>query len=542
MFCSVGAGLGGFLLFHNEYIWTYLPGAVGVPFIVGLYQFFSIFFRDDPREKAAKEKANQEKLGVIEQAKQKAFTIKREGFDGILIGNCNGFFKARGHVAAMTSGLPAFIPPADVCKNIWIAGGIGSGKTASAINVILFQILNQDCSGLVFDIKGDFRRELDHIAGWSQREYTVIGDGGKTLNLFRGITPEVAASFLKSCFIASGSSSGDGAFWADTATNYCRNLLQLIQLAGEEYSIAGLADLVFSADRRQDALAAARKRELAGEFDKRTMRIWAATLSYMVETVENWDDKFRGNVQGTCEAVLNPFIHPDLVDAFSTESAHGEANLYDLLNEKSLFLVNLPRAKFGVNGARYAYLLIKLRFMTMMAERRSRPELNQDRYVAFFCDEYQGIVDAISDTDFWDKSRSSRCFGVVSMQGYSSLIQAVGDEKAAAAIFQNWRQRLIFRTEDQATIELAQRLLGEVDVHIKSGSSSTSTSTSSGAGQGAGGKSVSNSYSESTSIQRQSLFAAQEFRGLPIGYALFIGNIDGRASDDVLTTFNAIVE
>ena len=71
-------------------------------------------------------------------------------------------------------------------------------------------------------------------------------------------------------------------------------------------------------------------------------------------------------------SVLTPFSHPDLVDAFSTGSEQGEADLTELINDGAVFLVNLPQTKFGKEGARYAYLLIKLRFFNMMRERRTR--------------------------------------------------------------------------------------------------------------------------------------------------------------------------
>lgn len=455
------------------------------------------------------------------------------GFNGLALGISTGMLADRSHYGGLSRGTNVFLKPADVCKNIWIGGGVGGGKTTRFINPILHQICAQDCSALIFDIKGDFRREVDYIAKRLGRSYRVIGDGGLTLNLFRGCTPEVAASYLKSCFIASGSASGDGSFWAETATNYCRNIMMLIRLCHGDYSIAGLADLVFSESKRMEALKAAREREQAGEMDAREQRVWNAVLGYFVEAVAKWDDKFRGNVQATCEAVLNPFVSPDMVDAFSIESQQGEADLYDLLNKQEMFLINLPRHKFGANGARFAYLLIKLRFFTMMTERRARPELNQDRYCAFLCDEYQTIVDSVSDVDFWDKSRSSKCFGVLSMQGYSSLVQAVGNPNAAAAIMQNWRQRAIFRTEDAASIELFQKLLGQIDVHATSVSHGESV-TESFSGAGGSSVSISESAGQSTGIQQQHLFNANDFRKLDARFALFIGNIGDKAADDVL--------
>jgi hypothetical protein len=53
-----------------------------------------------------------------------------------------------------------------------------------------------------------------------------------------------------------------------------------------------------------------------------------------------------------------------------------------------------------------------------MQRRRLEKTWNQSRPVFFLCDEYQEIVscakDGVSDLNFWDKSRSSGCIGVIS--------------------------------------------------------------------------------------------------------------------------------
>lgn len=483
-----------------------------------------------------------ERLKREQQAKLEAAAqpkTRQGGFAGMMLGTSTGWLYEREHRAACKAGITVSLDSPACCQNIISFGGIGSGKTTRFINNALQQILSQDCSALVFDIKGDFRRELDFIARQVGRSYKVVGDGGMTLNLFRGCTPEVAASYLKSCFIASGSASGSGAFWTDTATNYCRNLLQLLQLTDGDYSITGLAELVFSDRRRSEAMAELKDRIDA--LDRREQRLAEACLSFLLDSVDKWDDKFKGSVLGTCEPVLNPFMHPDLVDAFSVPATDGEANLRDLIDKGAIFLVNLPRSKFGTQGARFAYLLIKLRFMSMMSERRSHPEWNQDRHVSFFCDEYQTIADSISDTDFWDKSRSSRTIGVVSMQGVSSLIQAVGDPKTADAVLQNFRQRIVFRTEDQATIQMCQQLLGKVDVIIENTNVGSSYSEGSSHG-GTGSQSTSSQTSTWTdssgvshNLQQQQLIDANDFRALDTNLALCLCNVGDRALDEIVT-------
>ena len=175
----------------------------------------------------------------------------------------------------------------------------------------------------------------------------------------------------------------------------------------------------------------------------------------------------------------------------------------------------------------------------MMRERRTRQDWNQDRPVAFVCDEYQAIVDPISDTDFWDKSRSTRTIGIVSMQGVASLVHALGNNKAVAeAILQNFRQRIIFRTEDEATLRHIRDVLGQVDVLMTSTGYSASESETISGVNAFGGKNLSLSSSESesenSSMQRQDLFGSNDMRSLSADYCLFIGNIGDHAVDEVL--------
>jgi hypothetical protein len=455
-------------------------------------------------------------------------------FRGLLLGQSEGILHGRDHVGGIAPHSVVHLLPEDCCKNMIIFGGIGSGKTTRVINPALKQLFEQDAGALIFDIKSDFLLDVDYIARITGRRYVVVGDGGLTLNLLGATSPELAASYFKSCFIASGSVGGNGAFFVDTAVELCRIGLTLLQLSGGDYSLAGLYDMVFNADKRDEAIA----RMLAAEstFDSRQVRLAESVGNYFANIYLKFDEKMLSNVNSTVAQVLSPFTHPDLVDAFSGKLSENEADLTALMNEGLIYFVSLPMTKYGKEGARYAYMLIKLRFMSMMRERRMRSDWNRTRYVAFVCDEYQAIADSITDTDFWDKSRSSRCMGIVSMQGVSSLLFAVKDRLAAEANLQNFRQRLMFRTEDPATIEHAQKLLGSVDVLL------TSTSTSSNVGfsesDSSKGSNVSrsqgNNEGDSTTLQRQQLFDSNDFRALSADYGLFIGNIGEHSADDVV--------
>jgi len=469
---------------------------------------------------------------AIERAEYLA--ARRAGFTGLEIGTSTGeLLERRGHKGGLPNGTPVVLSPEDCAKNIIAFGGIGSGKTSRFINPLMLQLMEQNAGALVLDIKTDFQREVAAITAHVGREYKTVGDGGMTLNLLRGTTPELAASFLKSCFLAQG--TGDSQIWADLATEHCRNCLTLIKLTGSDYSLAGLYDIAVD-DKARKALIEQAEAAFDGMGD-RDQRLQMAVSRYFT-TWDGYDERQKSSVMVNVNSVLTPFSHPDLVDAFSTGSEQGEADLTELINDGAVFLVNLPQTKFGKEGARYAYLLIKLRFFNMMRERRTRDNWNQTRPVAFVCDEYQSIVDSVSDTDFWDKSRSSKTIGIVSMQGVASLTQALnGNHKAAEAILQNFRQRVVFRTEDEATLRHVQHLLGQIDVVLTSSGESYSESVS-WTGLGMGGRqptqSQSISESENASMTRQDLFSANDMRALSADYCLLIGNIGDRAADEVL--------
>lgn len=477
----------------------------------------------------------QESFANQEPVPRVVYTMNDNEFIGLYMGQSNGLLASRGHASSITGGKAVVLSREDCSKNIIAFGGTGGGKTSRTINPLLLQVFSQNASALIFDIKTDFHKEVDALTSRTNRQYKIVGDGGMTLNLFRGCTPELASSYLKSCFLAQGQGFGDSAFWVDSATELCRHCLTLLMLLRpESYSIAGLYDIVFDENDRNNLLI--KGAENIDQMSDREQRFFTQSQRFFVTIWNEHEDKLKKNILGTVNAVLSPFAHPNLVDAFSAGSTQGEADMTELVNERSVFLVNLPMTKYGKEGARFAYLIIKLRFMNMMRERKNQSGWNQIRPVAFICDEYQAIIDSISDTDFWDKSRSTKTIGIVSMQGVSSLIHALnGNEKTANTILQNFRQRIFYRTEDEATLRHIKGVLGQVDVELTSHSqsSSQSDSFSQNARQGRS-RSFSENDSTSESIQKNDLFGANDMRNLSADFCLFIGNIGDSAADDVL--------
>jgi type IV secretory pathway TraG/TraD family ATPase VirD4 len=386
---------------------------------------------------------------------------------------------------------------------------------------------------LAFDIKGDYFQTLETLARAARRPVTTIGVGARPMNLLEGLTPEVAASFLKSALILAAG-AGDK-FWIETATELSRNVLGVLSFFPEHYSLNGLYRWLFYPDWRE---------EMAHSVERRALQLNEASMNeelrrlkcyfdYEATIFDKFDGKVKSNVLAQASEILSPFAQPELVDAFCTPSP--ECVRIESLLDGAVFLVNLPLAEFGL-GAKTAYTFVKLRFFNLMQARRRRPESNQARTIVFLCDEYQEIVSCsktgLSDLNFWDKSRSSGCVGIISAQGVSSFYAAIGEHDLANALLQNFRQTICFRTEDAATIDRVTRLLGQVEVELESQSRQRSRTARSGLNSGG----ASRSYSKGSSLSptMRSVINPQLFRLLEPDEAIAMLTIGGAAFDDIL--------
>ncbi len=231
---------------------------------------------------------------------------------GLWLGQSTGILTALGHGAGLVGGYPVVLGLQDAAQNIAIFGGIGSGKTTRAVQPLLVQLLDQDTGGLICDIKGDFQQAVFALAGTVGREVTVIGPHHQGLNLLAGLTPEVAASFLKSALLLDG--GRHDAFWTATAIELCRNALTVLAVVPEHYSLAGLYAYLFDADTRATVDQAVQA-ELPF-LPSLAARQLQAAQQYQSTVFARFDEKVQAGVLATVAQVLAPFQHPDLVEAF----------------------------------------------------------------------------------------------------------------------------------------------------------------------------------------------------------------------------------
>jgi len=428
----------------------------------------------------------------------------------LYLGRSTGVCATLWHGAGLAPDQDIVLPCLALTRNLLVLGGIGSGKTTGVMLPLLLQCMDQDAGGLLFDIKGDLKAAVTQFSTVTHKQTEWIGPSYGQLNLLTGLTPEIAASFLKSVFLLHQGGHTDG-FWVDTATELCRNTLGILSFIPDHYNLYELYGYLFHTDTRErlNGLIFALQETL----NEAQSRLLNSYLHYYQDIFRNFDIKVQSGVRATVAQVLSPFNHPDLIDAFCLSG--GEMIDMTSILAGKLLCVDLPLSRWGM-GAKVVYTLIKLRFFNLMQSRHLHPQLNQTRPVIFLCDEYQEIVsanpDGLSDLSFWDKSRSSHTIGLISAQSVSSFYAAVGRREVVHALLQNFRHKLCFCTEDPDTIEFLQKMMGQAAVkRVTEGHQGTSI----------------------TEV-REWVITAQLFRKLTPHQALAILSLDGLSWDDVI--------
>lgn len=431
------------------------------------------------------------------------------------LGKSTGLLSTLWHRAGMAANQQVTLNLEDACQNVLVLGGIGSGKTTCVMQPLLLQCLDQQCGGLIFDIKGDVKEAVSTFAASTNRNLVVLGPTHRRINLIEGLTPEVAASFLKSAFLLGNKGNVDS-FWVDTASELCRNTLGMLSFFPDRYNLQSLHQYLFELDA-QDAINNDID-ALLPTLPEREGRLLKTYCNYHDLIFSHFDAKIKSGVNATIAQALAPFNHPDLLDAFCSSDC-SPAKMEDILNGM-VYLVDMPLSIWGLGG-KVAYTFIKLRFFNLMQNRNQHPHHNKNNPVFFICDEYQEIVsanrDGLSDLNFWDKSRSSKTIGIISSQSIASFYAALGSHDLAHALLQNFRQKLCLRTEDPVTLDFIERLVGRART-----------------------KKIADSYgnghqSKTISESREGVVDAQLFRELNPAQAVAILSLSGHSMDDIVT-------
>jgi hypothetical protein len=536
--------------------------------------FFSPMFAQQRRDRelrAAKRAAAQAK--AAEEARLEAL---RAMGPVIPIAIATGKLRERGHVSSVKAGETISIDCDMAYGGTVVVGPMGSGKSRAILQRFTAEWLTDPRAGVfAYGVKPNWSETIAQIArtvgdGRPASAIHIVGPDHEPWPLIRGLEPDAVANFCSEAFhLAADSHSGDQFFQA-SAVNLVRYAAAILEAAapldvvfttegGEVvkrqrfiYNFVSISELVHATKDEWKVIARAghaRAAELLGN-DREKAEDLQRSIAGFERLTKDLPERTRGGVLGQIDTVIEPFLsNRALQRAFCGEE---EFAFEAALDNGEVVILDVDLGRYAAS-ARLVYLLAFEQMRRYMLRRIERLQ-HDDRLtpIGFIADEYASVA-CKQHKDVWRLCRESQIAPVLAFQLMSDLRAVVGGRDEADGLIAGMRQKILFRTDDSASLDLVAGALGKAEVVREHTSESTSESEGSSSGnQGGGGshKGTSTQTQRSRNIVERGVVDAQLMqslqshirRGVPIedqwAEAIYVGeDAHGRRIADVVKVF-----
>jgi hypothetical protein len=357
----------------------------------------------------------------------------------------------------------------DFCRGWEIDGCTGSGKTASGVVPIIYQLKkNRPQMGiLALDTKGDLSEPLARIAEDLNRRDDLVQLEVRPENAAPDWKPAVTMNFLADTSIpystyakilvdvatAAGQKGGQ-VFFKVAAETAIQNTFSALAALGRAVTIPACAEIIANDARYKDMATALQN--LSGSKPGLD-----ALVHYFSEFMQQPKEQL-GGVRSTVFNYLQPFTAPDLAEVFCPEKPTFSLAEID---QGKLVSVKIPQ-KYQVEK-KYVGLLLKvlfylhaLRRYDLSGEERARKNL-----IVMVLDEAQETVlvseDGISDYNVIDKIRGARATTINSTQSPTSYIPPMGGRDKAEVFLLNLGNKIYFTAADRQSSEMIADSIGK---------------------------------------------------------------------------------
>jgi len=474
----------------------------------------------------------------------------------VRLGYATGRLKERGHIAVPRAGTPIDLSMDVMVGGTDVVGPMGSGKTRAVLQGFARDFMRDPRAGLfAYGVKRNWSRILVQIArdaGRTTEQIHVVGPGNMPWPLLRGLPPESVATFARAAFELGSKHGGGDQFFKDSATNLLRYASQILYAASAGdipdplhldvydikkvakgqipppptvtrtydlgYTLQGIAEIAHSVkdpamwtalviaatDRASDLTAAgdddaAEMLTLAIEGLKRTIVGKAAG-----ETTDS--------IVMQIDTVIEPFISSGPLRRTFCWNADGGLDLAGSLSAGHAVIVDVDLAQYDA-AARLVYLLAfeQLRVFMLARIGGSYSAMNP---VVFIADEYAEVVSR-EHRKMWRVCREANIAPVVAYQLQSDLQATLGSRDEADAMVAGFATKVVFRTDDSASIRLVGDALGKAEVERTSSTTQRGLNSSASSGGGSNASSgMSEGSSSQTNMQERSVIDAQLMQSL----------------------------
>jgi len=375
----------------------------------------------------------------------------------------------------------------DFCRGWEIDGRTGSGKTASGVVPIIYQLKKNrpEVGILALDTKGDLSEPLARIARDLNCEDSLVQLEVRPENAPPDWKPAVTMNFLADSSIpystyakilvdvatAAGQKGGQ-AFFKVAAQTTIQNTFSALSALNRPVTIPACVEIIAS-DTKYKEMATAL------ENLSETKPELKALVHYFLEFIQQPKEQL-GGVRSTVFNYLQPFTAPDIAEVFCPEKPTFSL---DAIDQGKLISVKIPQ-KYQVEK-RYVGLLLKVLFYLHALRRYdlSGAERAKKNLIVMILDEAQETVlvseDGISDYNVIDKIRGARATTINSTQSPTSYIPPMGGRDKAEVFLLNLGNKIYFTAADNQASEMIANTIGKHTVKKRSYSRSAGKNTTS---------------------------------------------------------------
>lgn len=371
-----------------------------------------------------------------------------------------------------SNGKPLYISEKSLYQNILITGGIGTGKTASAMYPFTKQLIKYENDNsskklgfLILDVKGNYYSKIKEFA----KEYDRLNDvivielnGKYTYNPLNkpNLKASILANRIKTILLLFSPNNSES-YWLDKSEQVIENFITLCRMYNNNYvTFEELHKLVTDRNYYLQKLHVVRKVFLSGVLDDSSIYDLLSCIRFIEKDFYSLDDRTFNILKSEITRITNCFVSDyEVLKTFCpTKSKENFYGFEDTIQNGKIVVLNLNIGKYK-NLSKIIAAYLKLDFQTDVI---SQLATFVKRPMVFISDEYQEYVTS-SDAEFFAQSREAKCINIVATQSYTSLLHTLNNQYSVKVIVQNLVNKLWFRTDDIFTIEDAQKQIGKED-------------------------------------------------------------------------------
>ena len=356
-------------------------------------------------------------------------------------------------------------------QNIFITGTIGSGKTSSAMYPFTSQLIEykamstkEKLAMLILDVKGNYSEKVVQFAQSVDRlkdVYVIDLSGQVRYNPLDKpeLTPIVLANRLKTILELFNKQSSES-YWLDKAEQVLAEAIKFCRIYNDGYvNFIELHKLIMFPDYYTEKIVIAREKFKDGLLEEKDIYNLLSCINFFDKEFFSLDDRTLSILKSEISRITNIFVSDyNVSKTFCPKKEDiNFKGFEEVLDEGKIVVLNMNISEYK-NLSKIIAAYLKLDFQGTVLNRLSNGKFR--RKSAFISDEYHEYV-TTTDADFFSQSREAKCINIIATQSYTSLQNSLKDESNVKVIIQSLINKFWFRTDDNFTIEEAQKLIGK---------------------------------------------------------------------------------